>query len=94
MDYSRSSREKTEGWRETGPLPASLRGIRGAMLDGVFHITGKIKKRKSLYFIGNFSGGFNTETKKASDSVMAWDPIAEVWELVGHLASPRLSTFP
>ena len=49
----------------------------------------KSNREKACIFFGNFSGGFDTDTKKASDSIMAWDPVAEVWELVGHLASPR-----
>ena len=35
------------------------------------------------------SGGFDVDTLSASDSVLAWDPVAEIWNGVGHLAEPR-----
>ena len=35
----------------------------------------KSNREKALIFFGNFSGGFDTDTKKASDSIMAWDPV-------------------
>ena len=38
------------------------------------------------------SGGFDVDTLSASDSVLAWDPVAEIWTLVGHLAQPRFKT--
>ena len=38
------------------------------------------------------SGGFDVDTRSASDSVLAWDPVAEIWTLVGHLAQPRFQT--
>ena len=36
FDYS----EEMPQWRETGRMPAYLRGLRGAKLDGVFYVTG------------------------------------------------------
>ena len=87
LDYSG---EKPQ-WRETGRMPAFLRGLRGAKLDGVFHVTGAWQGTKRNLL--ESSGGFDVDTLSASNSVLAWDPVAEIWSLVGHLAEPRFKTF-
>ena len=114
LDYS----DEKAQWRETGPMPTYLRGLRGTKLDGVFYVTGDVaegtNKLASLeaILVENYdwptdmgwsvellaylkrnlletSGGFDEDTRSASDSVLAWDPVAEIWTLAGHLAEPR-----
>ena len=69
-------------------MPTFLRGLRGAKLDGVFHVTGDNGRGAKRNLLES-SGGFETDTRSVSDRVLAWDPVAEVWNLVGHLAEPR-----
>merc|ERR1711953_804024 len=60
-------------WRKSGKLPERCYAGKGANLAGKFHIT----------------GGWLENLYGETSQVLAWDPIAESWEIVGNLINAR-----
>merc|ERR1711962_354143 len=60
-------------WRKSNKLPERRYAGKGANLAGKFHIT----------------GGWVEDVNGESNDVLAWEPVTESWELVGHLINAR-----
>jgi len=61
-------------WRTAGALPSPRRGVRGASLGGIFHVTG---------------GYYKDHLKDPLLDILAWDPNMESWSLASNMDVPR-----
>jgi len=62
-------------WREVTPMPSPKNGVRGASVGGIFHVAG---------------GNSDYSMQGFSKDILAWDPVAETWQVTGQLEQGRV----